>query len=241
MSTLTDTTVKPAEEFVVYTDDSTATPKEDKTSAVAAPPNVQDQDSESIPLSLDTSAPALVNRTDSFPKTLPLPASSILSPLSAAQKHEFPLPPVSEQIIPAGAEELVSPDPTSEDMLVQTTPLPQLDETGTSTPFAELPGTEFDQQVALRRRGDSILGEEISDGVSNLKVEESTLDAKKEHSQPQDYFSQANLAARKNDPAIVATLPQTPSAEDFEVAKTHEGSKFQPEYPEYPAETKVAS
>ncbi|KAK6541154.1 hypothetical protein TWF694_008525 [Orbilia ellipsospora] len=242
MSTVAETTVKPAEEFVVYTDDSVVTPaNEDKTSSAPADP--PQKSSEATVLSLDTSdtTTAPVNRTDSFPKTLPLPASSILSPTSAAQKKDL-LPPLSEQTLPAGAEDIVSPpetDLTESDMLVQTsafTPLPEV--VGTSTPLAELAGTDFDQQVALRRRGDSILGEEISDGVSNLKVEEEEPATAKQEQPPKDYFSEQELAARKSDPAVVSTLPQTPSAADYEVAKEQEGTNFTPEYPN---ETKVAS
>ncbi|KAF3905533.1 hypothetical protein AA313_de0203196 [Arthrobotrys entomopaga] len=244
MSTVADTTVKPAEEFVVYTDDSvTPANEEDKTTSVPAdPPQNKAQASEASVLSLDTSdTTTVVNRTDSFPKTLPLPASSILSPTSAAQKQDL-IPPLSEQTLPPGAENVVSPpetDLTASDMLAQTsgiTPLPDI--VGTSTPLAELAGTDFDQQVAMRRRGDSILGEEISEGASNLKVEEGGLATAKQEQVPKDYFSEQELAARKNDPAIVSTLPQTPSAADFTVAKEQEGQKFTPEYPN---ETKVAS
>ncbi|KAK6533086.1 hypothetical protein TWF281_007245 [Arthrobotrys megalospora] len=232
MSTITDN-VKPAEEFVVFTDDS-VTPREDKTGA--APPTTQASET----LSLDTSAPPQpISRTDSFPKTLPLPASSILSPVSAAQKKDL-LPSLSEQQTPPlSAEDIISPPERSlTDMLVQTTPLPQTDETGTSTPLAELAGTAFDQQVALRRRGDSILGEEISEGVSNLNVEEETTPLAKEISlPPRETFTEEELAARKNNPAVVSALPQTPSAEDFEVAKIQGGANFTPEF----TETKVAS
>ncbi|KAF3919820.1 hypothetical protein ABW20_dc0109747 [Dactylellina cionopaga] len=241
MSTQADTAVKPAEEFVVYTDDSITTPNEDKTSAGAPPKPLASE----TPLSLDTSVQLQkINRIDSFPKTLPLPASSILSPISAAEKRDFNLPPLSEQqTLPPGAADVVSPPETtltSAEMLVQTnTPLPQFDEAGTSTPLAELAGTDFDQQVAMRRRGDSILGEEVTDNISNLKVEDETTPVATTSRVPAPLtFTKETLEARQKDPAVVSALPQTPSAEDFEVAKTQVGSGFTPEYP---TETKVAS
>ncbi|KAK6342729.1 hypothetical protein TWF718_008118 [Orbilia javanica] len=224
MSTIADA-VKPAEEFVVFTDDSSTTPREDKTSAAAPPTSTSD--SVSPDNTLDN-PPRSIARIDSFPKTLPLPASSILSPVSAHQQD--PLPPLSEQ--PTSEKDL------EEDMLVQTATLPHTDYAGTSTPLAELAGTEFDQQVALRRRGDSILGEEISEGVSKLEVEEETTPFVKEISlPPREVYTAEELAARKNNPAVVSALPQTPSAEDFEVAKIQTGANFTPEF----TETKVAS
>ncbi|KAK6330275.1 hypothetical protein TWF730_004770 [Orbilia blumenaviensis] len=231
MSTITDN-VKPAEEFVVFTDDSTVTPREDKTND-AAPPTTQ---ASSDTPSLDTTAPPKqITRTDSFPKTLPLPASSILSPVSAAHQKDL-LPSLSEQQTPPPvADDIISPP---EDMLVQTTTFPQTHAPGTSTPLAELAGTAFDQQVALRRRGDSILGEEISEGVSKLEVDgETTPLAKEIRLPPRETFTAEDLAARQNNPAVVSALPQTPSAEDFEVAKSQTGANFTPEF----TETKVAS
>ncbi|KAK6504056.1 hypothetical protein TWF506_002270 [Arthrobotrys conoides] len=236
MSTITDN-VKPAEEFVVFTDDSSTTPREDKTNATPPTKN-QTSTSTSDSLSLDNTAPPpSITRIDSFPKTLPLPASSILSPVSAAREHDL-LPSLSEQQTPP-LDDIVSPPERSlEDMLAQTAPLPHTDHTGTVTPLAELAGTAFDQQVALRRRGDSILGEEISEGVSKLDVEgETTPLAKEINLPPREVFSAEELAARKNNPAVVSALPQTPSAEDFEVAKIQTGANFTPEF----TETKVAS
>lgn len=234
MSTIADNVVKRTEEFVVFTDDSSTTPREDKTDA-APPTTTQTSTSTSDSPSLDNSAPPQsIARIDSLPKTLPLPASSILSPVSAAaHKQDLP-PPLSEQQTPPGAQDVVSPpEQSSTDMLVYT------DHTGTSTPLAELAGTAFDHQVALRRRGDSILGEEISEGVSKLNVEgeNTTPPVKETNLPPREVFTAEELAARKNDPAVVSALPQTPSAEDFEVAKIQTGANFTPEF----TETKVAS
>ncbi|KAK6336492.1 hypothetical protein TWF696_002042 [Orbilia brochopaga] len=263
MSNVADTAaVKPAEEFVVFKDEVLAASEEDKTGAPAA--QGPETGTAASVLSVDTSAPpqpdpdhpqqTTINRTDSFPKTLPLPASSILSPTSAAHKKEL-LQPLSEQEqqqqtdqqLPTGAEDVVSPPETTSDMLVQTytTPLPAQEDAGTATPLAELAGTPFDQQVAIRRRNDSIVGEEIAESVSKLNVEEEEAEktpvvAKEAKLElpPREVFTPETLEARKRDPAVVSALPQTPSAEDFEVAKTHEGSNFNPEYP---VETKVAS
>ncbi|KAJ6257823.1 hypothetical protein Dda_7612 [Drechslerella dactyloides] len=265
MSNVADTAVKPAEEFVVFTDESLAA-SENKTGAPAAQ---EPETGTASALSLDTSAPqetdpnnpqqTYINRIDSFPKTLPLPASSILSPTSAAHKKElFQLPSKQEQQtkqpLPTDADTVVSPPETTSDMLVQTytTPLAAQEDAGTTTPLAELAGTVFDQQVAIRRRNDSIIGEEMSESVSKLNVEEETeltpvvaKEAKIELP-PREVFTPEKLEARKNNPAVVAALPQTPSAEDFQVARTHEGSNFNPEYPnktenEFPVETQVAS
>ncbi|KAF3092683.1 hypothetical protein TWF706_008985 [Orbilia oligospora] len=236
MSIITDN-VKPAEEFVVFTDESSTTPREDKTNAT--PPTVAQTSTSDSPSLDNTAPPKSITRIDSFPKTLPLPASSILSPVSAVREHDL-LPPLSEQQTPPiDAEDIVSPPERSlEDMLVQTAPLLHTDHTGTATPLAELAGTAFDQQVALRRRGDSILGEEISEGVSKLDVEgETTPLAKEIILPPREVFTPEELAARKNNPAVVSALPQTPSAEDFEVAKIQTGANFTPEF----TETKVAS
>ncbi|KAK6505427.1 hypothetical protein TWF481_007330 [Arthrobotrys musiformis] len=236
MSTVADN-VKPAEEFVVFTDDSSSTPREDKTNADAAPPTNQassvsasDPQSSLDKTTLPPPQPSIA-RIDSFPKTLPLPASSILSPVSAVQKQDL-LPSLSEQKNPP--EDVISPPSSAAaDMLFYT------NHTGATTPLAELAGTAFDQQVALRRRGDSILGEEISEGVSKLNVEaEATPPLVKEISlPPREVFTAEELAARKNNPAVVSALPQTPSAEDFEVAKIQTGANFTPEF----TETKVAS
>ncbi|KAF3920856.1 hypothetical protein ABW21_db0203158 [Orbilia brochopaga] len=257
MSNVADTAaVKPAEEFVVFTDEVLAA-SEDKTGAPAAQgPEIGTAASN---LSVDTTSDPdhpqqtnNINRTDSFPKTLPLPATSILSPTSAAHKKDLlqPLPEQEQQTDqPLGAESVVSPPDTTSDMLVQTYTTPAQEDAGTATPLAELAGTAFDQQVAIRRRNDSIVGEEVSESVSKLNIEEEEAEKTpivskeaKIELPPREVFTPETLEARKRDPAVVAALSQTPSAEDFEVAKTHEGQKFNPEFnPEYQVETKVAS
>ncbi|EWC45176.1 hypothetical protein DRE_06064 [Drechslerella stenobrocha 248] len=252
MTSTGETTVKLAEEFVVFTDD-------DKTDAVPA----QGPKNSGTILSVDTSTPPQepqqVNRTDSFPKTLPLPASSVLSPTSASLKKELLVPSSeqkqdpeqqqqqpTEQLPPTDTEGVALPSDTNlaaSDMLVQTyiTPIFEGADAGLSTPLAELAGTDFDQQVAIRRRNDSIVGEEVSESVSGLRIaEEPSLLAKETKLElpPPEVFTEEKLAARKHDPAVVAALPQTPSAEDFQVAIKQEGAKFNPEYP---VETKVAA
>ncbi|KAF3938535.1 hypothetical protein ABW19_dt0207774 [Dactylella cylindrospora] len=236
MSTATDSTAKPAEEFVVYTEDNLAEGK-DKTT-----PNPLESKTVETVLSLDTKLqedPG-VNRADSFPRTLPLPASSILSPNSATLEKS--IPSLNEEQIPPAPEDVISPpetETTAAGMYIQTENnlSPAADEARAQTPLAELAGTAFDQQVAVKRRAGSIVGEEISDNLAELKVEDEATPVVKKAPVKEPLDAEA-LKARRDDPAIVASLPQTPSAEDFEVAKSHEGAKFDPEYPN---ETKVAS
>lgn len=203
MSTAADINAKPADEFVVY---SEPLPK-DKTS-----------DKSESSLALDTFIPPVseANRTDSFPRTLPLPASSVLSPTSAPTEQEL-LPSINTQEIQpaiATSEDVVSPPETetaASKMYVQTAniaaPSAEFDARAT-TPLAELAGTDFDQAVAQRRRGASLVGEEISEGLDSLNVQDEEPASGQEKKTP--VFTDEMIQARKADPAVLAAVSYLP-------------------------------
>jgi len=217
------------EEFVIHSEEPLPLSPSDTISkqlpVYSSEPGASNTNITTKDLSLDIGSHA--SRIDSFPKSLPLPASSVLSPTSALEQ---------QQNFDYSTEQR---EPLAQDTALQAGAQDGYEEKA-STPLAELPATKFDLEVAAIRKSGSVVGEELDERLAELELEEGKEDEEEaeESKENKQNIAPEVLAARKQDPALLDSLPVTPSAEDYEVAEDRDGPQFNPEFP---IETKVAS